>query len=104
MATINYYLDKTDKKGFAPIHMRINCNGTQIKISTRKKIKPNEFDKSLQIVSKTNPDSIEFNHYLSFLKERTDELLNHSYKKTYTEKEIKKILNDHVIITRKIMR
>lgn len=27
MATINYYLDKADKKGFAPIHLRINCEG-----------------------------------------------------------------------------
>jgi DNA (cytosine-5)-methyltransferase 1 len=97
MATINYYLDKPDKKGFAPIHMRINCNGSQIKVSTGKKIKPTDFDKNIQKVSDSNPKSIEFNHYLSFLKQRADELLNHSYKKTYTEIELKKIINEHVI-------
>ena len=37
MATINFYLDKPDKKGCAPIHLRINCNGSQIKLSTGQK-------------------------------------------------------------------
>ncbi|MDD2387762.1 MAG: DNA cytosine methyltransferase [Bacteroidales bacterium] len=96
MATINYYLDKPDKKGFAPIHLRINCNGSQIKISTGKKIKPEEYNKTSQEVIETNLNSLEINHYLNFLKERADELLNHSYKKSYTEKEIKDLLNEHV--------
>lgn len=96
MATINYYLDKTDKKGFAPIHMRINCNGAQVKVTTGKKIKPEDFDKISQKVIDSNVKAIEFNHYLNFLKERADELLNSSLKKTYTEKEIKKLLFQHV--------
>ena len=96
MATINYYLDKPDKKGFAPIHLRINCNGSQIKVSTGKKIKPEDYDKASQEVLSTEKDSIEINHYLKYLKDRAYELLNHSYKKTYTEKEIKELLNEHV--------
>lgn len=96
MATINYYLDKTDKKGFAPIHMRINCNGAQIKVTTGKKIKPEFFDKTSQKVVDSYEKAIEFNHYLNFLKERADELLNNSLKKTYTENEIKKLLFQHV--------
>jgi len=96
MATINYYLDKADKKGFAPIHMRINCNGAQIKVTTGKKIKPEDFDKTSQKVIDSNDKAIEFNHYLNFLKERADELLNNSLKKTYTENEIKKLLFQHV--------
>ncbi|MCF6357059.1 MAG: DNA (cytosine-5-)-methyltransferase [Draconibacterium sp.] len=96
MATINYYLDKQDKKGFAPIHLRINCNGSQIKISTGKKINPNNFNKTTKEVKGADKDSLEINHYLNFLKKRADELLNHSYKKTYTEKEIKDLLNEHI--------
>jgi DNA (cytosine-5)-methyltransferase 1 len=96
MATINYYLDKTDKKGFAPIHMRINCNGAQVKVTTGKKIKPEDFDKISQKVIDSNVKAIEFNHYLNFLKERADELLNNSLKKTYTENEIKNLLFQHV--------
>ncbi|MBI9058394.1 MAG: DNA cytosine methyltransferase [Labilibaculum sp.] len=97
MATINYYLDKTDKKGYAPIHMRINCNGSQVKVSTRKKVKPEDFNKTIQKVNETHKDFIEYNHYLKFLKSRADELLNHSNKKSYTEKELKDLLNEHVL-------
>ncbi|KXX69664.1 DNA cytosine methyltransferase [Flammeovirga sp. SJP92] len=97
MATINYYLDKEDKKGYAPIHMRINCSGSQVKISTRRKIEPKYFDKSTQTVINEFENSIEYNHYLNFLKNRADELLNPSYGKTYSEKELKKILNDHIV-------
>lgn len=96
MATINYYLDKPDKKGFAPIHLRINCNGSQIKISTGKKIYPDNFNKTTKEVKGTDKESLGINHYLNFLKNRADELLNHSYKKTYTEKEIKDLLNEHI--------
>lgn len=96
MATINYYLDKPDKKGFAPIHLRINCKGSQIKISTGKKINPDNFNKTTKEVKGIDKESLEINHYLNFLKKRADELLNHSLKKTYTEKEIKDLLNEHI--------
>jgi DNA (cytosine-5)-methyltransferase 1 len=97
MATINYYLDKADKKGFAPIHMRINCNGSQVKVSTKRKVKPEHFDKTTQTVSDSYEEHKEYNFYLNFLKNRADELLNQSYRKTYTEKELKGLLNEHVI-------
>ena len=50
MATINFYLDKADRKGLSPIHLRINCSGNQIKLATDKKIRSEEFDKKKQRV------------------------------------------------------
>ncbi len=96
MATINYYLDKADKKGLSPIHLRINCNGKQIKISTGEKIASIDFDKETQQARESCAKHIEINHYLSYLKHRADELLNKSYKKTYSNREIKGNLNDYV--------
>jgi len=96
MATINFYLDKTDKKGFAPIHLRINCNGSQVKVSTGQKIEPEKFDKSAQKAIGPSVESNEINHYLDFLRERTDELLHHSNKKTFIQDDVKRILNEHI--------
>jgi DNA (cytosine-5)-methyltransferase 1 len=96
MATINYYLDKTDKKGFSPIHLRINCNNKQIKISTGEKISVDDFNKEVQQVKDSCERHLEINHYLTYLKDRADELLNKSYKKNYTNKEIKETLNDYI--------
>jgi DNA (cytosine-5)-methyltransferase 1 len=96
MATINFYLDKPDKKGLAPIHLRINCSGTQIKLATGQKIAPELFDKKRQRVKGITIEATETNHYLNFLNERADELLHHSNKKTFSQDEIKDILNQHI--------
>jgi len=96
MATINFYLDKPDKKGFAPIHLRINCNGSQIKLSTGQKIEPKKFDKRKQRATGLSIESHQLNHYLSFLGERADDLLHHSNKKKFVYDEVKTILNEHV--------
>ena len=96
MATINFYLDKPDKKGFAPIHLRINCNGSQVKISTGQKIEPKNFNKSKQKATGLSVESHEINHYLDFLRERADELLHHSNKKTFVQDEVKSVLNEHI--------
>ncbi len=96
MATINFYLDKPDKKGFAPIHLRINCNGSQIKISTGKKIESKKFNKNIQRATDLSTESHKINHYLDFLTERADELLHHSNKKTFNQEEVKSILNEHI--------
>jgi DNA (cytosine-5)-methyltransferase 1 len=96
MATINFYLDKPDKKGFAPIHLRINCNGSQVKLSTGQKIEPKNFNKTSQRATGVSVASRETNHYLDFLKERADELLNHSSKKTFAQEEVKSILNEYI--------
>lgn len=93
MATINFYLDKPDKKGFAPIHLRINCNGSQVKLATGEKIEPSQFDKKRQ---RTKEKRNKINHYLDFIEERTDELLHHSNKKTFVQEDIKSILNKHI--------
>jgi len=97
MATINFYLDKSDKKGFAPIHLRINCNGSQVKISIGKKIEPKKFDKTKQKAIGYSIESKEINHYLDFLRERADELLHHSNKKTFMQEEVKNNLNEYII-------
>lgn len=96
MATINFYLDKPDKKGLAPIHLRINCSGTQIKLATGQKIDPELFDKKRHRVKGITIEATETNHYLNFLNERADELLHHSNKKTFSQDEIKDILNQHI--------
>lgn len=96
MATINFYLDKPDKKGLTPIHLRINCSGKQIKLATGHKIDPELFDKKRQRVKGLTIEAIETNHYLNFLNERADELLHHSNKKTFSQDEIKDILNQHI--------
>lgn len=96
MATINYYLDKADKKGFSPIHLRINCNGEQIKISTKEKVKTENFDKELQLVKSKSERAISLNFYLTSLKERANEFLNRSEKKSYTTSGIKKELNAYI--------
>lgn len=96
MATINFYLDKPDKKGEAPIHLRINCKGNQVKLATGKKIDPEFFDKKKQRVISFYPEAVEINHYLSFLQERVNELFHSPNKKTFSPTEIKNILNDHI--------
>jgi len=96
MATINFYLDKPDKKGFAPIHLRINCNGSQVKLSTGQKIEPKNFNKNKQRATGLSVESHEINHYLDFLRERADELLHHSNKKTFVQNEVKRVLNEHI--------
>jgi len=96
MATINFYLDKSDRKGLAPIHLRINCSGTQIKLATGQKIIPKFFDKKTQRVKSFVENASEINHYLNFLYERAHELLHHSTKKTFLQEEIKHTLNQHI--------
>jgi DNA (cytosine-5)-methyltransferase 1 len=96
MATINFYLDKTDKKGLSPIHLRINCNGEQVKLSIGKKVKRDDFNKELQLVNDNCVNSIELNHYLIYLKDRAYNLLNNSHKKIYTNTEIKDILVEFI--------
>jgi DNA (cytosine-5)-methyltransferase 1 len=80
MATINFYLDKADRKGLAPIHLRINCNGSQMKLATGKKILSDQFDKKKQRATGLSIESAEINHYLKFLEDRANELLQHSAK------------------------
>lgn len=96
MATINFYLDKPGKSGMAPIHLRINCCGNQIKLATGQKVLPEHFDKKKQRISSYCHEAIEINHYLSFLHERANELLNNPNRKTFSQNEIKSILNQHI--------
>lgn len=96
MATINFYLDKPDKKGLAPIHLRINCNGSQIKLATGQKISKENFDKQTQRSSNNSSEANEINHYLTFLEERADALLHHSKKKIFSPEEIKETLNQYI--------
>lgn len=96
MATINFYLDKPDKKGLAPIHLRINCAGNQIKLTTGQKVDPKQFDKKKQRAVDTSIEALEINHYLSFLQDRANELLHNSNKKTFSHEEVKNLLTQHI--------
>jgi DNA (cytosine-5)-methyltransferase 1 len=96
MATINFYLDKSDRKGFSPIHLRINCNNKQIKISIGEKVKSENFDKEKQKLKNNSENQLEVNHYLSYLKDRAEGLFNNSNKRSYTNKEIKDLLNEYI--------
>lgn len=96
MATFNYYLDKPDKKGYSPIHLRINAEGKQVKVATGEKVKPESFDKENQVVLSSSENHEGINHYLEFLKDRASFLFKNSRKKQYTSDEIKDILHGHV--------
>jgi len=93
MATINYYLDKPNKTGLTPIHLRINCNGKQIKLSIKEKVNPDSFDKETQLLTGKSPKDESINHYLEYLKERANDLLHKSEKKSFTVIEVKEKLN-----------
>jgi len=93
MATINYYLDKPNKNGECPIHLRINCNSEQIKLSTKEKIEKSKFDKEKQLVIGYSKKAKAINHFLLHLKDRAHSLLHHSNKKSFTNNEIKAKLN-----------
>ena len=97
MATINYYLDKASKNGECPIHLRINCNGEQIKLSTKEKIEKAKFNKEKQLVIGKSKKAKSINHFLLQLKERAKSLLNDSPKKSFTNKEIKVKLNSIIM-------
>ena len=94
MASINFYLDKPGKKGAAPIHLRINCNGEQVKVVTGEKVEPEHFDKDRQRLSTNAANHVPVNHYLDFLTDRANELFNPKYKRTYTNKQIKQRLQE----------
>lgn len=89
MATVNFYLDKANKNGECPIHLRINCNGERIKVSTKEKIVKSKFDKEKQQIIGNSKKAKSINHYLDYLKERSNSLLNDSVKKSFTIAEIK---------------
>jgi len=93
MATVNYYLDKSNKNGECPIHLRINCKGKQIKLTTKVKVDQTKFDKEEQLVIGKSKNARSINHFLKHLKDRADSLLHDSAKKTFTNKEIKAKLN-----------
>ena len=94
MATINFYLDKPDKQDLAPIHLRINCNGIQVKLSTGQKISRQLFDKKKQRSIGIEPEDIELNYFLKYIQERADDFLHGSVKKTFNQDEVKSFLNE----------
>ncbi|WBL22315.1 DNA cytosine methyltransferase [Zunongwangia sp. HRR-M8] len=94
MATVNFYLDKADKKNLSPIYLRINCNNRQIKVSVGQKVSKEDFDKDKQLVKKCNKNFEKINYYLGYLRLRVNDLFDNSQKKKYTDTEIKKFLQD----------
>lgn len=97
MATVKFYLnDKPNKKGYSTIELHIHCNAQKIKKSTKQKVKVTDFDVEAQKVKDTCESANSINHYLNYLRERADELLNKSYKKNYSIKEIADSLDDFI--------
>jgi DNA (cytosine-5)-methyltransferase 1 len=96
MASINFYLDKAGKKGAAPIHLRINCNGEQVKVTTGEKVDPEYFDREAQRLRPQAPNHAAVNHYLDVLAERAGEMLHPGYKRTFTTKQVKDRLQELV--------
>ncbi|WP_428235405.1 DNA cytosine methyltransferase [Gracilimonas sp.] len=97
MASINFYLEKEDKKGCARISIRINCkNGPNLKLSTGAKVSVSEFDKEKQRVEGEDYSSISINYHLDTLQEKASQLINNPAKKTFTKKEIKEELKKHI--------
>ena len=92
MPTVNFYLDRADKKGYSPIHLRINCNGESIKVSTGEKVKSKDFDKTAQRLKPSAENQESINHYLAYLKERAIGLFSHSYKNAFSSREVKQKL------------
>ena len=94
MATINFYLDKTDKKGFAPIHLRINSGGVQIKVATCIKVLPHDFDKENQVILSSDPNFDNKNNRLQLLRNQTEDYLSNPFVRKYTINEIKTKLKE----------
>ncbi|MCP4458682.1 MAG: DNA cytosine methyltransferase, partial [Cytophagales bacterium] len=96
MATVNLYLDKPDKKGNSPIHLRINSDGNQVKVSTGEKVFPDHFNKAKQEVSGYAENYEAINYYLNYLKKRAEQIFSEGKKRTYSNSEIKEILHGHI--------
>lgn len=93
MGSVNFYLDKADKKGLCPIYLRIICNGKQIKCAIGEKVSPKCFDKEKQLLQENVIGYEALNHYLGYLKERVEKLLCLE-KNRITLKELKSILTE----------
>ena len=96
MATINFYLDKEDKNGCSRIYLRIQSKGEQVKVSTGAKVPVRDFDKKNQCVLTKNQNQDEINFYLSYLKDRAEELLNENPLRRLTKREIKNTLKEFI--------
>lgn len=96
MATYNFYLDKADKKGFCPIHLRINCDGEQVKVATKEKVASADFDKVKQRVKPKNELAGSINHYLDQLQQTAEEVFSRNQKGKVTLDEVKARLTEVV--------
>lgn len=89
MATVKYYLDKVGKSGLAPIHLRVHCDGNQVKLSTGIKVKPKNFDKETYKISLYEKNASLNNDFLDYLKDRSLKIFNDNRKKIFTDREAK---------------
>lgn len=96
MAICNFYLDKPDKKGLSPIHLRIHCDGEKVKVATKEKVAPIDFDKRKQRVDEGAERAVVINHYLNQLEQTAKQLFSQTAKKKVTVDEVKSALIDVV--------
>ncbi|WP_332732641.1 DNA cytosine methyltransferase [Flavihumibacter sp.] len=92
MPTVNFYLDKKDKKGFCPIYLRVMISGKPFKATTGEKVNCLEWDKDAQQVKKNTQNSSSINNYLAFLKEEVKKYLSSPSKKSFSELELKSMV------------
>lgn len=97
MASVNFYLEKEDKKGCSRISIRINSKkGPVVKLSTGAKVQVSNFNKETQRVDGSDYESIGINFHLDKLESKVEELLNNPTKKVYTKREIKEELEPQI--------
>lgn len=89
MPTVNFYLDKKDKKGCCPIYLRVIISGKPFKATTGEKVNCLYWDKEFQIVKETVDNSKAINNYLAFLKHEVEKYISNPVKKRFSEQELK---------------
>lgn len=96
MVTINFYLDKSDKKGCAPIHLVLRDNGKQVKAATGEKVPLKDWDKDLQLVKNSFEEHDSLNKYLAFLRKEVDNFLKKSLKAAISKTDLKVLISSLV--------
>ncbi len=71
-----YYSSRTNKKGLAPIMMRVTHNGKRFNMSTCIEVEDHQWDHTHQVVKGTTDLINKYNQYLSYLKSKVWELQN----------------------------
>jgi len=67
---------KINKKGLAPINMRITLDGKRLELSTHRNISPSSWDNQLGCATGANDEAVILNNYLAALKSKVQRQFN----------------------------